>query len=112
MSTSTIDCALDFDGQVYIERRNTTTRAAEAATGLTGVTLRLSATRGGDAIGPLSGTAVEASGALGTYVYTFDQPDLAAHLLPTYAASVIYLVVEKTGDIDTKSFPYTVIDGD
>jgi uncharacterized membrane protein (Fun14 family) len=105
---SLLDCAVDFDAEVYITRKNTSTRETEAATGLTGVTLRLAATPGGAAIhASLSGTSVEA-GTTGRYVYTFDVADLQAQLLPTYLNAMVYLVVEKSGVISTKSFPLPV----
>lgn len=106
---SIIDCTLDFDASLYIQRPNTSTRLPEAATGITGMEFRISATRGGAAIdSSLAGTATEAASAPGTYVFTFNQPDLADNLLPTYAGKTVYLVVEKSGDISTKSFPHYV----
>jgi hypothetical protein len=106
---STIDCALDFDAEVMIRRKNTSTRVTEEATGLSGVTFRLAATSGGAAINAaLSGTASEA-GSTGRYVYTFDVADLQTHLIPTYLNATVYLVVEKSGAISTMSFPHFVV---
>jgi hypothetical protein len=112
VTMSQIDCSVDFEAVVYITRQNEATRAEEPASGLTGVTLRISATKGGAEIhSSLTGTATEAASAPGYYVVTMDQPDLAAHLLPSYTNKVVHLVVVKDGDIDTKSFPYIVVAG-
>lgn len=65
------------------------TQPAVAATGLTGVTILISATRGGTAIAPeLSKTATESGAVPGTYIATFLGADLLQYLTP-----LLYLTV-------------------
>lgn len=45
----------------------------------------------------------------GRYEVTADVADLQANLLPDYLRSVIYLVVDKPGAIETQSYPYRVV---
>lgn len=70
----------DDEPEATATRRNATTGASEAATGLLGLTFRLSATRGGSAIhANLSKSATE-RGTLGVYYATFEGVDLTAQL--------------------------------
>jgi hypothetical protein len=100
-----LDCAFSFNMDVAIAAQDN-----EPETGLTDVELRLSATRGGAAIdASLAGTATESSVTPGRYVVTLDVADLQTYLVPDYLREVVYLVVEKPGAIETKSYPYRVV---
>jgi hypothetical protein len=100
-----LDCAFDFNADVAIALQNN-----EPSTGLTDVELRISATRGGAAIdASLAGTATESTEEEGRYVVTFALADLQAYLVPDYLRSVVYVVVDKPGAIETKSYPYRVV---
>jgi hypothetical protein len=100
-----LDCAFDFNADVGIASQD-----GEPETGLTDVELRLSATRGGAAIdASLAGTATESEDTPGRYVVTLDVADLQANLLPDYLRQVVYLVVEKPGAIETRSYVYRVV---
>jgi hypothetical protein len=99
-----LDCAFDFNADVGIASQD-----GEPETGLTDVELRLSATRGGAAIdASLAGTATESETVPGRYVVTLDVADLQTHLAD-YIGTVVYLVVEKPGAIETRSYVYRVV---
>jgi hypothetical protein len=99
-----LDCAFDFNADVGIASQD-----GEPETGLTDVELRLSATRGGAAIdASLAGTATESEDTPGRYVVTLDVADLQTHLAD-YIGTVVYLVVEKPGAIETRSYVYRVV---
>jgi hypothetical protein len=99
-----IDCAYDFNMDVGIASQDD-----EPETGLTDVELRLSATRGGAAIdASLSGTATESEAEEGRYVVTLALADLRTHHAD-YIGTVVYLVVEKPGAIETRSYVYRVV---
>jgi hypothetical protein len=100
-----LDCAFDFNADVGIASQD-----GEPETGLTDVELRLSATRGGAAIdASLSGTATESETEEGRYVVTFALADMQAYLASDYLRQVVYLVVDKPGAIETKSYAYRVV---
>lgn len=100
----TIDCAQDFTPNVDIERQATTTGDYEAYSGITGVTMLLSATKGGSAIdATLSKAASERSAEAGRVYATFDVADLQSYLLPTYNRKTIWLVLSKSGELVGKS---------
>jgi hypothetical protein len=99
-----LDCAFSFNMDVAIASQDNT-----PSTGFTDVELRLSATRGGSAIdASLAGTATESTEEVGRYVVTLDVGDLQANLLPDYLRRVVYVVVDKPGAIETKSYAYRV----
>jgi hypothetical protein len=99
-----LDCAFSFNMDVGIAAQD-----GEPETGLTDVELRLSATRGGAAIdASLAGTATESEDTPGRYVVTLDVADLQTHLAD-YIGTVVYLVVEKPGAIETRSYVYRVV---
>jgi hypothetical protein len=99
-----LDCAFDFNADVGIASQD-----GDPETGLTDVELRLSATRGGAAIdASLAGTATESETVPGRYVVTLDVADLQTHLAD-YIGTVVYLVVEKPGAIETRSYVYRVV---
>jgi hypothetical protein len=100
-----LDCAFDFNMDVAIAAQDD-----EPETGLTDVELRISATRGGAAIdASLAGTATESETIPGRYVVTALVADLQTYLVPDYLRSVVYLVVDKPGAIETKSYPDRVV---
>ena len=84
----------DDRAKAKLTRENETTGEVEAASGLTGLTLRLSASPNGVAIhSSLSKPAVE-RGTSGFYYATFEGSDLAAHL----AAFIGKVVYQTCGD--------------
>jgi hypothetical protein len=81
----------DDEPEVTLTRRNATTGADEAATGLTGLTFRLSLTRNGATINAaLTKTATE-RGTLGIYYATFEGSDLTTYLA-AHAGRTIYQI--------------------
>jgi hypothetical protein len=81
----------DDEPEVTLTRRNTSTGADEAATGLTGLAFRLSASRNGAAIhSSLSKTAAE-RGTPGIYYATFEGSDLTTQLA-AYAGRNVYQI--------------------
>ena len=79
----------DDQPETTLTRKAAATGASEAATGLTGLTFKLSATRGGAAIhANLSKTATE-RGVLGIFYATFEGTDLTAQLA-TYVGKDIF----------------------
>ena len=79
----------DAEPEAIVTRKNATTGATEAATGLAGLTFRLSATPNGTAIhANLSKSATE-RGTLGIYYATFEGSDLTAQLA-TYVGKDVY----------------------
>lgn len=81
----------DDEPEHTLTRKNATTGAVEPATGLSGLTFRLSLTRNGAAINAtLSKTAAE-RGTLGIYYATFDGSDLTAQLA-SYAGRPIFQI--------------------
>jgi len=100
----TIDCAQDFTPNVDVERQSTTTGDYEAYSGITGVTMHLSATEGGSAIdASLSQSAAERSATPGRISATFDVADLQTYLLPSYNRHTVWLVLTKSGELVGKA---------
>lgn len=100
----TIDCSQDFTPNVDAERQATTTGDYEAYSGITGVTMHLSATEGGSAIdASLSQSASERSATPGRIHATFDVADLQTYLLPSYRNKTVWLVLTKSGELVGKS---------
>lgn len=100
----TIDCSQDFTPNIDIERQNTTTGDYEAYSGITGVTMHLSATEGGSTIdASLSKSASERSAEPGRVHATFDVADLQSYLLPSYNRKTVWLVLTKSGELVGKS---------
>lgn len=95
----------DQEAEFEFNRKNATTGVLEAASGLTGMTVHISATAGGSAIGALSFNLSE-RGTTGIYYAVMDTATLVAGLstssYPDGAA--VYLVVSKSGDIASRSF--------
>lgn len=81
----------DFESEFSVTRKNATSGAEEAATGLTGLLHYLAATKSGSAIhADLSKTSTERSGKLGTYYAIFEGDDLRAQLAADYIGQTIY----------------------
>lgn len=101
----TIDCSQDFTWDIDLERKASTSGDFEAYAGVTGVTFALSDTIGGAAIhATLEGSASERSATPGRLYGTVDVVALQTNLLPTYEGRSVWLVLEKTGEFDGKSF--------
>lgn len=101
-----IDCAQDWTPQIDCERQNSTTGELEAYSGITSVTLLISATRGSSTAihANLSKAASERSATAGRIYATFDVADLQAQLLPTYRGKTVYLNVYKSGELQYEPF--------
>lgn len=96
----------DFEVDLYITRKNATTRATEAATGLSSVTARIALTPDGSAIGSCTASLTEA-GSTGRYVGVIQTATLVTDLA-AYANRTVYLVGAKSGDFDRVFGEYTV----
>jgi hypothetical protein len=101
-----INCAQDFVLDLDVERKNTSTGELEAYSGITSVTLLLSATRGSSTPihANLSKAASERAGTAGRITATFDVADLQAQLLPTYRGKTVFLNVFKSGELQYEPF--------
>lgn len=105
-----IDCAQDWTPQLDLERQNADTGELEAYTGITGVTLLLSATRPVVGVAPtaihanLSKSATERASTAGRIYATFDVADLQTHLLPSYRGRTVHLCVYKSGELQYEPF--------
>lgn len=98
----------DFEPEIDLTRKATTTGVSEAATGYTDVTVWISATKGGAAIhAALSKTAAERSATPGRYFALLQTADLVTQLA-AYAHRTVWVVWSKAGDIESESFDYTV----
>lgn len=100
---------IDFEVEVKITRKNSSTGVPEPATGLTGMTARISATDTGSALSPLTVSLTE-RGTTGIYAGVFDTADLVTALGTTYLNQTVYLIYSKSGDIDRAGAPYVVRD--
>ena len=92
----------DDEAEATVSRTNATTGLEEAATGLTGLTFRLSATRGGATIhATLSKSATE-RGTTGVYFAIYEGSDLTAQLAnATYIGKDIYEVFGDGANVNT-----------
>ena len=81
----------DYEAEYTVTRKNANTGADEAATGLTGLTARISATDGGAAIGALTGSASE-RGTLGIYYKIFDGDALRTALATLYVGVRVWII--------------------
>lgn len=109
MAQSVLNIYSDFEAEVKITRKNATTGATEAATGLSGMQARIAATTTGAAIGSLT-TALTERGSTGIYYGVLDTAALVSGLT-AYLDKVVYVVYSKSGDIDHEWAPYVVRDG-
>ena len=109
MKTGKLNPYADFEAEVAIKRKNATTGKSEAATGLTGVSFRISATKTGLAIGALSGAATE-RGTTGQYAKVFETTTLVTELITLYLGQYVYLIPSKSGDFDNLVTRWLVTD--
>ena len=79
----------DDEPEETVTRKNAATGATEAATGLTGLTFRLSATPNGAAINAALSKSATERGTLGVYRATFEGADLTAQL-GSYVGKDVY----------------------
>ena len=79
----------DDEPEITLTRKVAATGLTEAATGLTGLTVRLSATPNGTAINAALSKSATERGTLGVYRATFEGSDLTAQLA-TYAGKDVY----------------------
>lgn len=103
--TKEMNMDADFEVDIRLERKDTTSRAWEPATGLTGVTARFAATPDGAAIGAASIALTEA-GTTGRYHAVLPVADLTT--LADYEHQRVYLVASKTGSFDRVCAEYLV----
>lgn len=82
----------DWEAEYSLTRRNADSGATEVATGLTGLSCRISLTPDGPAVhADLNLSMAERSGALGTYVVVFDGDKLRTRLA-VYVGRTVYEV--------------------
>lgn len=96
----------DFEVDLYITRKNATTRIIEPATGLSSVTARFALSPAGAAIGSCSVSLTEAA-TTARYVGVIDTATLISGLA-AYENQTVYLVGSKSGDFDRVFAEYTV----
>lgn len=83
----------DFEAEYTHKQKNTDTGSLEPVTGLTTLTVRIAATKGGNAIDPaLSLTLAERAAKLGTYYAVFDGDTLREKLAGSYINRKVWLV--------------------
>ena len=102
-----LDMWLDYEPEVYVERKNATTGVWEPAAGLTGCEFRIADDEQGTAIGALTGiAATERSAAPGHYAGAIDLAVLTSELdEPTYPhGEEVFLQFWKAGDVQAESF--------
>lgn len=100
-----IDCAMDFVPDIDVEKKTSTTGDLGVYSGITGVTMLLSATRGSSTAidASLSQSAAERSATAGRIYATFDVAALQTHLLPLVGQTV-WLNVYKSGELQYEPF--------
>ena len=99
----------DYEAEYTVTRKNASTGADEAATGLTGLTVRISATDGGSALGTtpsLTGAASE-RGALGIFYKEFDGDTLRTVLASSYVGVRVWVIFGDGTNVLTSN-PVTV----
>ena len=79
----------DDQPEITLTRKVAATGATEAATGLTGLVVKLSATRNGAAINAALSKSATERGTLGVYYATFEGVDLTAQLA-SYVGKDVY----------------------
>lgn len=108
MSVTALSIYSDFEPEVRVTRKNSSTGATEAATGLTGMTARIAATPTGAALGSLTVSLTE-RGTTGVYAGILDTAALVSALAASLNTTV-YLIFSKAGDIDREWTAYLVRD--
>jgi hypothetical protein len=109
-----VDCRKKFRFQMAVKIPDTKgVLAAPAAGVVTGVLLRLSATKSGAAIhADVNALATtEASGLSGTFYAEVSKTLLETHILPLGVGLRFYAIWSKAGDMDLQYTPFTVADG-
>ena len=96
----------DAEFEVTLEVKDATTGVVEPATGLSNVSFRIAATKGGSAIGSLTFSASE-RGTTGIYYAVADTATLVSGLPEaTYPdGSQVWLGLYKTGDVEGRWWP-------
>jgi hypothetical protein len=107
MADKLLPLDIDFEIDWFVERKNSTTRAWEPATGLTSVSGRISLTKTGAAVGSCTASLTEA-GTTARYVGVIDTATLVAALAAQDGVEV-YLILSKSGDFDRVYGSYTVV---
>jgi hypothetical protein len=107
----TIDCSQDFEVDIDVEKKSSTTGELEAYSGIANVTLLISANRGSSIAlhANLSKSAAERSGTPGRIFANFDVADLQAHLLPSWEGQTVFLNVFKSGELQYQPFKCLVV---
>ncbi len=91
----------DDEAELTLTRKNATTGAEEAATGLTGLTVYLSATPGGSAIHASLSKSLAERGTTGIYFAVFEGTDLDTQLdNSTYRGKDVYMRVGDAANVD------------
>lgn len=108
-----IDCRIPFDPDIYVEKKTSATGVYAAYSGITGVTMLLSATKGSATPinAALSIASAERSGNPG-YIHPstpFAVSDLQAYVVATYSNSIIYLNLFKSGELQYEPFTCLVL---
>ena len=100
-----IDVAMDFVPDIDVYKKAATTGELAAYSGITGVTMLISATRGSSTAinAALSQSASERASTAGRIYATFDVADLQTHLLPLVGQTV-WLNVYKSGELAYEPF--------
>lgn len=108
MATAAVDLLIDadFEADILIQKKSTTTRGWIPATGLTGVTARFALSKTGAAIGSCSWALAEA-GVLARYYGVLDTATMVTDLA-AYENQQVYLIGSKTGDFDRVFGVYVV----
>jgi len=100
----------DYAFQVDLKERNEGGDLATPTLGtVTGIKLRLAATKTGAAIDPNVGTlAADETTTAGRFAYVMDTALLVAHILPLGNNTRFYAIWSKAGDIDMEAIPFLV----
>jgi hypothetical protein len=110
-----VNCKSDFCFQVGLKTPAATTGTAGAPVlgAVTGITLRLSATRTGAAINAAVGAlgAAERTATPGRFYYVVDAALLTTHVLPIGVGKTFYAIWSKAGDMDMEAVSFAIADG-
>jgi hypothetical protein len=82
----------DWEAEYKASRKNSATGTLEPATGLVGLTARLSATDAGPAIHASLSVSLSERGSTGIYFGVLQGDDLRAQLAPTYVNTTVFEV--------------------
>lgn len=87
----------DWEPELKLTKKNTTTRVKEPSTGGSGLNAWISLTEDGAAISTLTTALTEAAGLAGTYYGLVERATMEAGLA-AYDGQTVYEVYDKTGD--------------